>query len=304
MGHAAIPTALSPLRCVWPLAATLGEGALWSQREQALYFVDILGRALHRYAPGDGGRGEARRSWSFDEEISAVAEREHGPGLIVSLRRHLALFDPATGTLQPLHMPEPERPGNRFNDAKCDAQGRLWAGSTDFDCQRPTGALYRYDPDGRCSRHLDAVHIANGPTWSADGRTLYFNQTGHGQTWAYPFDPDAGTLGEGRLWLQHQDADGAPDGMTTDARGRVWIARWGGGGVSCHDADGRLLARIELPTAHITSCAFGGHDLRTLYVTSARTGLDEAALAAQPLAGALFAIDLDAQGVAAGRFAG
>lgn len=290
------------VRCINSTGALLGEGALWSPREQALYWVDILACRLRRFDPASA----TQRIWTFAEEISALAERADAPGLIVTLRRGFALFDPASGS-EPryLHQPEAALPGNRFNDGKCDAQGRFWAGTMDFACEAPTGALYRYDPDGRCTRHDDGFAVTNGPTWSADGRTLYFNDTVNGRIHAYDFDAAAGTLSNKRLWLTFAPGDGVPDGMTTDAAGRLWIAHWGGSCVSCHDpVTAQELCRVTLPTRHVTNCAFGGPDLRTLFITSARSGLTPEQLAAEPLAGGLFAVSVDSPGLPACLFGG
>jgi len=291
--------------CVWDAGAALGEGALWSPRAQALWWVDILGRRLLRLCPADGTRGQ----WHFDEEVSAVTERADAGaasrGLLLALRRGFASFDPECGHLQYLHRPAEEPAHNRFNDGKCDARGRFWAGSMDFDCRAPTGALYRFDPDGRCTRHEVGFAVTNGPTWSADGRTMFFNDTVAGEVLAYDVDMDAGTLSKRRTWLRFAEGDGVPDGMCTDAAGRLWIAHWGGSCVSCHDpASAAELCRIVLPATQITSCAFGGPDLCTLYITSAATGLDAAARAREPLAGGLFAVQVDSPGRAAHRFGG
>ncbi|NRF71136.1 SMP-30/gluconolactonase/LRE family protein [Aquincola sp. S2] len=296
------PRLLSPLRCLWDAAATLGEGTCWSEREQALYWVDILGHTLYRC---DANGGE-RRQWHFDETVSAVAERQDRPGLAVALRRGLALFDPDSGRLERLHQPEPERTGNRFNDGKCDPAGRFWAGSMDFDCRAPTGALYCYGADGRAVRAADlGWAVTNGPTWSLDGRTLYVNHTVERAVWAFDVDPGSGRITRPRLWLRFDPDDGYPDGMTTDAEGRLWIAHWGAACVSCHDPDTAAeLLRVPLPASHITNVAFGGAALRTLFITSARFGLDPAQLAAEPQAGALFAIDTDTTGLPANAFAG
>ena len=303
------------VRCVQALGDALGEGLLWSVREQALYWVDILSCHLHRWDPAL----DVHREWTFPEEISALAERANAPGLVVTLRRGFALFDPAFDTApRYLHQPEPEREGNRFNDGKCDAQGRFWAGTMDFACERPTGALYRYDPDGRCTRHEDGFAVTNGPTWGPVARTdgqqqeesqttqaLYFNDTVQGCTYRYDFDEATGTLSHKTLWNRFAPGDGVPDGMTTDAQGRLWIAHWGGSCVTCHDPVAAAeLARVVLPVSQVTNCTFGGPDLRTLFITSARVGLSPAQLRAEPLAGALFAVSLDSPGLPAHAFGG
>jgi D-xylonolactonase len=290
-------------RCIQAAGASLGEGLMWSVREQALYWVDILEKRLFRLDPATGEQDQ----WRFDEEISALAERENAPGLIVTLRRGFAFFDPAKSEAGPqwLHRPEPALLTNRFNDGKCDARGRFWGGTMDFDCVAPSGALYRFDPDGQCTQHDSGFAVTNGPTWSLDGRTMYFNDTAQGGIHAYDFDPEQGTLAHRRLWLRFGRRDGLPDGMTTDAAGRLWIAHWAGSCVSCHHPlSGEELGRIALPVSQVTNCTFGGPDLRTLYITSARTGLDEARLAAEPLAGGLFAVEVDSPGLPAFRFGG
>ncbi|MCW5658528.1 MAG: SMP-30/gluconolactonase/LRE family protein [Burkholderiaceae bacterium] len=288
------------VRCIWPAEAQLGEGTLWSVREQALYWVDILGKRLHRCRAD----GSERASWSFDEEISALAERASGPGLIVTLRRGFARFDPARGTPPAyLHQPAQEPGANRFNDGKCDARGRFWGGTMDFDCVAPTGAFYMYESSDRCARHELGFAVTNGPAWSLDGRTMFINDTVNGSVFAWDFDADRGALSNRRLWLRYSPDDGLPDGMTLDAQGRLWIAHWGGRCVTAHDvSDATELQRVELPVSQVTNVAFGGPDLRTLFISSARVGLTPAQLEAEPLAGGLFALDMPTPGLPAALF--
>ena len=288
-------------RCIWPAGAELGEGTLWSVREQALYWVDILGKQLHRCRAD----GSERASWRFDDEISAVAERRNEPGLIVTLRRGFALFDPNNAAPpQVLHQPADEPASNRFNDGKCDARGRFWGGTMDFDCIAPSGAFHAYGADGRCVRHALGFAVTNGPAWSLDGRTIFINDTVNGNVFAWDFDVDSGALSNQRLWLRFAPDDGLPDGMTLDAQGHLWIAHWGGRCVTCHDvASAKELQRIELPVSQVTNLAFGGADLCTLFISSARVGLSEPQLQIEPLAGGLFCVAMPTPGLPASAFA-
>jgi sugar lactone lactonase YvrE len=290
---------------VWPAGALLGEGLCWSAAQQSLFWVDILGKRLLRLHGATGRRDE----WRFDDTISCVAERAAAPGLIVALSHSVAFFDPHDGSLQTLHEAEQHLPGNRFNDGKCDAQGRFWVGSMDVACKATTGSLYRVASEGASTSMACAwpagFPVINGPAWSLDGRTLWLNDTARNYIHRADFDPVGGTVTNPSVWTRFAKGDGYPDGMTTDRDGRLWIAHWGGACVTCHAPDdGRELARIVLPTSNITNVAFGGPELRTLFISSASTELSAQQTAAQPLAGALFAVETDAVGVAAHRFAG
>lgn len=298
-----VPPVFGPVRVLWEARATLGEGALWSAREQALWWVDILQHRLHRFRPADG----ERRSWTLPDTVSAVAERRHAAGLLLALRYGPAFFNPASGALEQLTPPVPPlRPSERFNDGACDAQGRFWCGSMDFACREPHGALYRLETSLAFESVWDAgFAVTNGPAWTLDGGTLFFNDTVRRRVMAAPFDPTSGRLGTAVEFLRLARGDGLPDGMTVDAAGRLWLAHWGGGCITAHDPrDGAELARVTLPVPQITKMAFGGPDLRTLFVTSARDGLDENALLQYPLSGALFALDTSVQGRLAPTFDG
>jgi sugar lactone lactonase YvrE len=297
-------TGLLQTRC--PAGATLGEGLCWSPSRQALYWVDILSQRLYRYTPAD----DRREEWALAEPISALAERADAAGLLVTLRHGFAFFDPdgdgGRGVLERLDEPPGEVATNRFNDGKCDAQGRFWGGTMDAACVAATGAWYRFAGRGDCEQVLAPTFaVTNGPTWSLDGRTILLNDTVARRVLAFDFDPLHGSLSQQRLWLEFAAGDGHPDGMTTDAAGRIWIAHWGAACVTCHDPfSSTELLRLHLPTSHITNVGFGGEDLTTLFITSARSGLSPQQLAAEPLAGALFSVQTDAVGQAPNRFAG
>jgi sugar lactone lactonase YvrE len=280
---------VSRARCLHAGGNLLGEGPVW--HEGRLYWVDILGRAVHALqVDGDGGGAAvAHQRWPMPEPIGFFVPTTAGD-FIVGLKRGLARLDLASLRLTDLGTPEPGQAGNRFNDGKCDDAGRLWAGTMHEGARDATGWLYCYTP-GEGFRAADGPYpVTNGPAIAPDGVTLY--HTDSNDRTIYAFDlTEAGGLARKRIFVRLPREDGYPDGMTVDAAGDVWVARFGGWGIDRYRADGSRAERIALPVANATSCAFGGPRHDRLFVTTARAGLDAAALARQPLAGGLFEID-------------
>ena len=273
---------------VWDVATSLGEGPLWSAGDAALWFVDIERDRLHRYRPGDG----ACDSFAVGAQPSFIALAERG-GLLVGMGHALVRFDAAmqATTVATIVM----HAGNRTNDATVDGRGRLWFGTMDNGHIEPRGEVHCFD--GTVRAMGAAAAITNGPAISPDGRWLYHVDTLAGQIWRFDIGGDPAALQGGTLFAAIDAADGKPDGVTVDAEGCVWVALWGGWALRRYSAGGGLLATVALPCANVTKVAFGGSDLRTGYVTTARSGLSAAALSAQPLAGALFAFAAPAPGL-------
>jgi sugar lactone lactonase YvrE len=275
--------------CVWPLACELGEGPLWSAREQALWFVDIKGQKLYRY----GARTGDGRGWDAPAPPGFLAPAKHG-GFIVGLKTGLHRFNPETDAFTQLHHVEPHRPGNRLNDGAVDPHGRLWFGSMDDAEAANTGALYRLDAAG--PREMESgICITNGPAFSPDARILYHTDTLKREVYAFDVADD-GMLSNKRLFVRIDEADGHPDGSTGDSDGCVWIGLFGGWCARRYSPTGELLATIEFPCANVTKIAFGGPDLRTAYATTAWKGLNAEERAQQPLAGGLFCFQVDVPG--------
>ena len=272
----------------------LGEGPLWSARENALFWVDIFGRKVQRLSLRD----ESVACWDMPEMIGWVIEREHAAGFIAGFESGFAEL-----TLEPLSIvaivdPEPERLRNRLNDAKADRHGRIWAGSMPVAANEPSGALYRFDVDRTVTRVDSGYTIANGPALSPEGTALYHTDTARGVIFRFHLDAD-GTLAERRVFIEFEPSWGKPDGMTVDRDGGLWVAHYGGARVSRFHDDGRWDRSIALPASQITSCTFAGNDLDRMFVTSAADGAEH-----EPQAGALFEIDPGARGLAPYRFKG
>lgn len=272
----------------------LGEGPLWSSRDNALYWVDILAPALHRLSLADG----TSASWRMPELMGWVIERANHPGFIAGFQSGFAELTLDPPQIRPLADPEPHLPRNRLNDAKADSSGRIWAGSMSVDADVPSGGLYRFDANHSVSTMDSGYIIANGPAFSPAHDFIYHTDSGRGLVYRFVLNAD-GTLGEKIVFLEF-DADwGKPDGMTVDIEGALWIAHWGAARVSRFTSGGEIDRVIHLPTAQITSCAFAGENLDRMFVTSACVDNER-----DPLAGALFEVDPGIRGIPPGQFAG
>jgi len=270
---------------VLSVGAVLGEGPVWVPRDACLWFVDIKGQLVYRFDPASG----SARSWPAPAQVGWILPAAGG-GYLAGLKTGVHRFDPSNGAFDLLSDPEPDRPGNRLNDAAIDATGRLWFGTMDDDEKRATGRVYTLGAGSCADVGLEPVTITNGPAIAPDARTLYAVDT-LGRTVLKAAIRDDGTLGAAEPLIRIEDNAGYPDGAVCDAEGCLWIGLFGGWGVRRYDPSGRLMRTIPFPVANVTKIAFGGEGLRTAYATTARKGLDPASLAAQPLAGDLFAFD-------------
>lgn len=277
----------------------LGESPLWCERRQRLYWVDIRASALYSC----DADGSDVKEWAMPEMIGSFAFRR-GDGLILALKSGLYDFDPATGECSVIAAPDAALAQHRFNEGKCDPRGRFWAGTMNDVVREPTGSLFRLDADRRCTRVRTGITVPNSLAWSPDGTTMYFADTETRTIVAFDFDLDDGTPGAQRLFADLRGGEGRPDGSTVDAEGCLWNAEVVSGRVVRYAPDGREMQAWPLPVRRVTSLAFGGADLRTLYITTSTFRLSAAELAAQPLAGALFAMRAPVAGLPAAIFAG
>lgn len=270
-------------------AADVGEGPSWDAETQTLVWVDVHAGAVFRE--------DLRGNWQetrVDRHIGAALPSARAGELLLVLRDGFYTLgsDGPTAIATPLL----DQPEIRFNDGKVDPRGRAFAGTMPYSQGRLTGALYRLDPPGVATTCVDPVFLSNGLGWSSDERSMYLVDSGTHQVWRYAYDPDSGSLGQRSLFLEVEPARGMPDGLAIDHDDCVWIAFWGAGQVRRYTPDGRLDRTVYLPVSQPTSMCFAGSDLSTLVITSARFSLDEAALAIEPLAGALFVVDAGCSG--------
>jgi len=269
--------------------ASLGEGPVWLGSQ--LLWIDIQKGRIHLFDP-------LRRTDVYREigyEVGAAVPTTREDVFLLATRHGFEFLDWRKGLVKPLRDPESDLPGNRFNDGKCDPRGRFFAGSLG-----PAGeaAFYRMDASQEVTRLLDKVTISNGLAWSIDESTFYYIDTPTQQVVTFAYDPDSGEISNRRVLLEVPRETGSPDGMTIDENDNLWVALWNGSGV--HQYDGRTgeqLARIEVPAQNVTSCTFGGPEMKTLYITTAGGHHDQ-----WPEAGNLFTAELPVRGLPPARF--
>ena len=287
-------------RCVHDGRNALGESPVWSEDEQALYWIDCLAPAIYRL---DAATGDIR-TWPMPVAMGSLGLREGG-GAVVALKSGFHLFDFESGALTFITDPEPDKPDTRLNDGKVGPDGRFWAGSMDERPDKePVAALYRLDGDGTCERMVEGLVISNGLAWSPDGGTLYHSDSRLQFIHAYDYDPTTGIIDHRRVIAEPSDTLGRPDGAAVDAEGRYWSCAVSAGRINRFWPDGRLDGWIEVPVPAPTMCCFAGPELKTLYVTSKRFGLSEEELAANPKSGGLFSADVGVPGVPIEKFKG
>ncbi len=275
----------------------LGEGPVWDPRAQCLWWVDIRGPFVRRFDL----RGQRIDTWTMPEMVGSLAVRRRG-GLLLAMKSALAFWDPDSGAIDKAAAPEADRSEQRFNDGKCDPRGRFLAGTMNDTARNPHGTLYRFD--GRaCVALRSGITIPNSLAWSPDGTTMTFSDSWTREIGAFDYDQESGEMGARRVFARIEPP-AIPDGATFDAEGYLWVALYDGWKLARFAPNGWLDRTIDLPVQRPTSCQFGGPNLDVLFVTTASQKLAPAELAAQPLAGALLAIEVGVRGLPEPGFAG
>jgi len=282
----------------YEISAQLGEGAFWDYATKRLYWVDILSKKVFIYDP------ETHTNIGFElpSQVGTVVPQTSDT-YVVALEDGIYLKNVKTDSLFRLSDIEADFPINRFNDGKADPNGNLWVGSMNLEEKDPTGALYKVTPKGQATKMLSGITISNGIVWSKDANTMYYIDTPTGVIRAYDFDKENNTISNERIVVKVPVHLGYPDGMTIDEEDKLWVGMWNGNAVIRFDPlTGGVLDRIEVPAHNVTSCAFGGPNLETLYITTASVDMTDEEREQFPLAGSLFRVKPGVKGVPTTRF--
>ena len=280
------------------IESTLGEGPMWHPQQQKLYWVDIEKMELHSVDPTT----HIHSMLNTKKRIGAVIPATNG-NLILALQGEMAELDLSTNSIKKLIELEPDQPMNRCNDGKCDKQGRLWVGTMNIDCKAGEGSLYCIDAKLNITSVLQNLTIANGMCWSLKGDKMYFIDSSEYCVKCFDLKLDHPELSNEKIVVKSKTDTELPDGMCIDSEGMLWVAFWGGHRVGRYNPNtGEHLTHIEVPALNVTSCCFGGVDLKTLYITTARHGLSESQLAEYPLSGSVFRCSPKADGISTDFF--
>ncbi|MFS0519186.1 SMP-30/gluconolactonase/LRE family protein [Nostoc sp. UIC 10607] len=271
--------------------ARLGEGPIWDDNEKLLYWVDIYNHRVHQFHPASG------KNVFFDvgDVVGAIAKAGKNQ-LIIAQRHRLAFLDTETGIVTPIVEIETDLPDNRFNDAKCDPQGRFWFGSMSSS-GKAQSSLYRYDFDGSLHVMETGLTVSNGLGWSPNHEKFYLTDSPQQKIYAYDFDTATGNISNRRIFVDLTGESFFPDGLTIDSQGYIWSAMWNGWCVIRFSPEGKEIFRLQLSVPLVTSCTFGGEDLQTLYITTASIGLKQEDIEKSFDSGDLFAFDTDVTGL-------
>lgn len=273
----------------------LGEGPLWDPQDQDLYWVDIEQGCYHRYNPATG----IHELVEVGEKIGVLVLRKKG-GLLLATEKGFAFWDPVAKVLERIADPEAHKPQSRFNDGAVDCMGRFWAGTLG---ETYNNNLYRLDPDLTVHKMETGIDISNGIGWSPDNRVMYFTDSTPRKIYAYDFDSETGAIDNRRIFVDSSDRVGVPDGLTVDAEGFIWSARWGGWCIDRYDPQGKLERSVSLPVEFPTSVMFGGENLDQLFVTSARIEIPLDTRNQRQFDGDLFRVYAGIKGLPETRFA-
>lgn len=288
---------MSKLELVVDAKAVLGEGPSWDMEKQVLYWVDIEQGDIHQYDP----IRQHSQKMSCGQKIGAVVPTATGT-LLAAMQHGFYEVEWSSGKMTPIVDPEKEKSENRFNDGKCDPFGRFWAGTLSMEQEKNAAALYVMDQNRHVRKMLDGVTTSNGMAWTEDHRTMYYIDSPTKQVAAFEYDLESGDIANRRTVVTIPEGEGAPDGMTIDAEGMIWVAQWGGYKVCRWNPEtGKKLVEISLPVARVTSCCFGGKELDVLYITTASIGITKEE-PNQPHAGGLYRIKPGVKGTPTYRF--
>lgn len=288
------------LKLVVDIRAKIGEGPCWDTENNLLYWVDIMENKIHIHNP----KTNENRMIQADQHVGAVVLRQSG-GAALAMEHGFYTLDLQTEQFAFIADPETELPNNRFNDGKCDAAGRFWAGTMNYNGVDKSGFLYCLETDHTIRKVVDGVAISNGLGWSLDHKIMYYIDSPTKQVAAYDYDLITAEISNRRIVVIIPEGEGLPDGMAMDAEGMMWVAQWGGYQVSrWNPHTGKQIDKIILPVSQVSSCAFGGEHMDILYITTASIGLNVQSLLTEPLAGSLFSIKTKVKGAPTYKFDG